>query len=130
MLEAAISIRAHDVDALGHVNNATYFTYLEELLARSLEPVLGDDWVTVRVELDFRRELVLADREVRTEARLERIGSSSLSFRAAVRRADGEVAAEARVVLAAWAPRTRRSRPLTPEEIAAVRALDSPCEGV
>jgi acyl-CoA thioester hydrolase len=116
-------IRVHDIDALGHVNNAAYFTYVEELFAQSLEPVLGEDWVTVRVELDFRRELVLADEEVRAEARLERIGNSSLSFQVALTRPDGVVAADGRVVLVAWTPETRRSRPLSPAETEALGAL-------
>ena len=123
VLATTMQIRAHDIDALGHVNNAAYFTYVEELFAQSLEPVLGQDWVTVRVELDFRRELVLADREVQARARLERIGNSSVAFEVAVTRPDGTVAAEGRVVLVAWAPETRRSRPLSSAETEALQAF-------
>jgi acyl-CoA thioester hydrolase len=118
-----MQIRAHDIDALGHVNNAAYFTYLDELFAQSLESILGQDWVTVRVELDFRRELVLADKEVRAGARLERIGNSSLSFEVALTLPDGTVAADGRVVLVAWTPETGRSRPLSPAETEALQAL-------
>src|SRR6185436_2910448 len=51
-----IPIRWRDIDALGHVNNAVYYSYVEELLAAVLDPVLGAGWVTTRIELDFRRE--------------------------------------------------------------------------
>ena len=33
VLATTMPIRAHDIDALGHVNNAAYFTYVEELFA-------------------------------------------------------------------------------------------------
>jgi acyl-CoA thioesterase FadM len=45
VIEHRISIRFLDTDGLGHVNNAVYFTYLEELLLHWLGPVLGDDFV-------------------------------------------------------------------------------------
>jgi acyl-CoA thioesterase FadM len=126
MLEATVAIRADDIDSLGRVGNAAYFTYLEELFARTLDAVLGQDWVTVRVELDFGHELVLADREVNLEAWLERVGTSSLSFHVALRRADGLAVAEGRVVLVAWAPERRVSRALQPGEVTALQSAASP----
>jgi acyl-CoA thioesterase FadM len=127
VLETTVEIRADDIDALGRVGNAAYFTYLEELFAHGLEAILGDDWVTVRVELEFAHELVLVDRQVKAEAVLERVGNSSLSFRVAVHRADGGPAsAEGRVVLVAWSPERRASRPLTRDEVGALRIAASP----
>lgn len=118
-----IRIRWRDVDALGHVNNAVYLTYLEELLTAELSPVLGDDWVTVRAALDFRREVRLADAEVTASAEIDRIGTSSVTAAVAVALADGTVALEGRVVLAAWDPEIRRSRPWTEPERRALAAL-------
>jgi acyl-CoA thioesterase FadM len=126
VLEATVAIRTDDIDSLGRVGNAAYFTYLEELFARSLEDILGDDWVTARVELDLARELVPADREVKVEAVLERVGNASVSFRVAVRRVDGQAAAEGRVVLVAWSPERRASRPLEPDEVSALRIAAAP----
>jgi len=71
-----IPIRWRDIDALGHVNNAVYLTYLEELLAVVLGPILGDDYVTARVEMDFRNEIRLGEKEVTGIASIERIGTS------------------------------------------------------
>ena len=118
-----IPIRWRDIDALGHVNNAVYLTYLEELLTAYLSPVLGDDWVTARTELDFRREIRLADREVTAEATVERIGTSSVTTRVVLSLPDGEAALEGRVVLVAWDPAKRQSRPLTAAERSALGEL-------
>ena len=118
-----IPIRWRDIDALGHVNNAVYLTYLEELLTAYLSPVLGDDWVTARTELDFRREIRLAHGEVTAEASVERIGTSSVTARVVLLLPQGDVALEGRVVLVAWDPQSRRSRPLTPAEHGALGKL-------
>jgi acyl-CoA thioester hydrolase len=111
-----IRIRWRDIDALGHVNNAVYLTYLEELLTSLLQPVLADDWVTARVELDFRQEVRLSDVEITARAAVERVGASSLMTSVVLALPDGTVALEGRVVLVAWDPQSRRSRPLTDAE--------------
>jgi acyl-CoA thioester hydrolase len=111
-----IRIRWRDIDALGHVNNAVYLTYLEELLTSLLQPVLADDWVTARVELDFRQEVRLSDAEITARAAVEQVGASSLMTSVVLALPDGTVALEGRVVLVAWDPQSRRSRPLTDAE--------------
>ena len=111
-----LEIRWRDIDALGHVNNAVYLTYLEELLTSWLQPAIGDDWVNARIELDWRRELRLADRQVVAKGELLRLGNSSLTARIWFERPDGVVAAEGVAVVVAWDPKARRSRPLSAEE--------------
>jgi acyl-CoA thioester hydrolase len=114
--ELRIRIRWRDIDALGHVNNAVYLTYLEELLNAYLEPVLGVDWVTARTELDFRREVRLADGEVVARAAVERVGTSSITLGVVIDLPDGSAALEGRVVAVAWDAEARRSQPLTAEK--------------
>ena len=121
----AIKVRWRDIDALGHVNNAVYLTYLEELLTGFLGPVLGYEWVTARAELDFRKEVCLADREVIARASIERIGTSSLTTSVAIELEDGTVALEGRLVHVAWEPETRRSRPWTDTERRALAGLSA-----
>ncbi len=116
-----LEIRWRDVDALGHVNNAVYLTYLEELLTSWLRPAIGDDWVNARVELDFRRELRLADRQVVAKGDLIRVGNSSLTVRVAFERPDGLVAAEGEAVVVAWDAGSRRGRPLRADEVERLR---------
>jgi acyl-CoA thioesterase FadM len=126
MLETVVPIRADDLDRRGFVSSAAHLTYLEELFADGLDEVLGQNWVTVRVELERGVDLVQDDGEVRAEAWLERTGRSNLSFRVALRRGDGTVAVSGRVVLVAWDPQTRRSRLLDPGEVDRLRAAAAP----
>ena len=91
-------VRFRDCDAMGHVNNAVYSTYLEEARIG----VLGDliDFILARVEIDFRAELRDGeDVEVRT--RCSRIGTKSFDLEHVVS-AEGRVVAEARSVLVSY----------------------------
>jgi len=61
-----IQVRWRDVDALGHVNNATIVTYLEtartELWRERFGGGTAIPFVVARVEVDYRRQLGLDDR--------------------------------------------------------------------
>ena len=125
MHEKQIEIRWRDQDAYGHVNNAVYLTYLEEVRDEWLERALGesgDAWgyVTARVAIDFRRELTQDDDAVVARLWLTRIGTSSVTTREEIVTAAGELAAEAEAVLVARDPETGRSRPLSDPERAAL----------
>jgi acyl-CoA thioester hydrolase len=122
--EKQIEIRWRDQDAYGHVNNAVYLTYLEEVRDEWLERALGesgDAWgyVTARVAIDFRRELTQDDDAVVARLWLTRIGTSSLTTREEIVTVGGELAAEAEAVLVARNTETGRSRPLSDPERAA-----------
>ena len=105
-------VRFRDCDAMGHVNNAVYSTYLEE----SRIGVLGGlaDFILARVELDFRSELrVGEDVEVRT--RCSRIGTKSFELEHVIS-ANGRVVAEARSVLVSYDYERGESMPV-PDEL-------------
>ena len=126
--ELRIEIRWRDVDALRHVNNAVYATYLEECRDAWLEHALGDDaslwdYVLARVAIDFRNEVSLGEEAVLARATLVRIGTSSLTLREEIRKLDGTIAAEAESVIVARDPETGRSRPLTAAERAALELV-------
>ena len=119
--EKRIEIRWRDLDALRHVNNAVYATYLEEARDEWMQSALGGsgdlwDYVLVRVAIDFRRELTQEDDAVLVRTRLTRIGTSSLTLREEILTLDGTVSAEAESVVVARDPATGRSRPLTAAE--------------
>jgi len=123
--EKQIEIRWRDQDAYGHVNNAVYLTYLEEVRDEWLERALGeagDSWgyVTARVAIDFRRELTQDDDAVVARLWLMRIGTSSVTTREEIVTVAGELAAEAEAVLVARDTETGRSRPLSDPERAAL----------
>jgi acyl-CoA thioester hydrolase len=127
--ERRIEVRWRDVDALRHVNNAVYATYLEECRDGWLEQVLGTenalwDYVLARVAIDFRSEVGLDEEAVLGRVTLARIGTSSLTLHEEIRKLDGTLAAEAESVIVARDRDTGRSRPLTDEERTALeRAL-------
>jgi acyl-CoA thioester hydrolase len=119
-----IEIRWRDMDAYGHVNNAVYLTYLEEVRDEWLEGALDGvasawDFVVARVAIDFRSELTQDDDEVDVSCALARIGTSSIGTREEVRTRAGVLAAEAEAVMVARDRESGRSRPLTDAERAA-----------
>jgi acyl-CoA thioester hydrolase len=118
--EKNIEIRWRDLDAYGHVNNAVYLTYLEEVRDEWLERTLGSDesvwdYVIARVAIDFRRELTQGDDEVVARCTLARVGNSSLTTREELF-VGGQVAAEAEAVLVARDRESGRARPLFERE--------------
>jgi acyl-CoA thioester hydrolase len=129
--EKEIEIRWRDCDAYGHVNNAVYLTYLEEVRDEWLERTLGAssspwDFVLARVAIDFRSELVQDHDVVVASCRLVRIGTSSVTTREEIRRRDGTLAAVAESVEVARDRDTGRSRPMSDAERAAFeRALEA-----
>ena len=125
MHEKKIEIRWRDQDAYGHVNNAVYLTYLEEVRDEWLERALGDSgdawgYVTARVAIDFRRELTQDDDAIVARLWLTRIGTSSVTTQEEIVTVGGELAAEAEAVLVARDTETGRSRPLSDAERAAL----------
>ena len=131
MHEKRIEIRWRDVDHYGHVNNAVYLTYLEEVrdewLARTMpDPEAAWDYVLAHVSIDFRHEVVQADDEVIASCRLESIGSSSVRTREEVRTAAGTLAAEASSVIVARDREAGGSRPIADAERARFEAALEP----
>jgi acyl-CoA thioester hydrolase len=126
--EKRIEIRWRDLDALRHVNNAVYATYLEEARDEWFVGALGPggnfwDYVLARVAIDFRRELTQDDEALVVRTRLVRIGTSSLTFREEIVSLAGWVAAEAESVVVARDRDSGRSRPLTDAERAVLSAM-------
>ncbi len=105
-------VRFRDCDALGHVNNAVYSTYLEE--ARI--DVLGGlaDFILARVEIDFRAELRAGD-AIEIGTRCSRVGTKSFELEHEIRAGD-RVAAQARSVLVGY-DYDRRESVALPEEL-------------
>lgn len=128
--EDEIEIRWRDLDALGHVNNAVYLTYLEELRDGWASAVFGDPrvfawFVLARVSIDFRSEVRLADGRLLGRVSLVRIGRSSLTLSQSLHKGDGTLAAESEAVLVMRDAETGRSRPFSDGERAALeRALE------
>ena len=129
MTEKRIDIRWRDLDSLGHVNQAVYQTYGEEIVDAWFRDALGLsegevwDYVVVRLATDYRSELRLADKQVVGAATLVRLGRSSVTVALKLRAAsDGRVVAETECVFAVWDREARGARPISDEERALLEA--------
>jgi acyl-CoA thioester hydrolase len=77
-------VRFKDVDAMGHVNNAVYLTYLEEARAAwmlELGLASGHDFpiIIARAEIDFRSPARFGD-EIEVGVRAGRFGTKSFDL--------------------------------------------------
>lgn len=96
------TVRFRDLDAMGHVNNAVFSTYIEEArlawLAGEDDPL--SDVILARTEIDFRSPVVLGE-TVEIGVRPARLGNKSFELEYELR-VDGRVVAEARSVLVGY----------------------------
>ena len=126
-----MQVRFRDIDAMGHVNNAVYATYLEQARTEYYRDVIGAklsevDTVLARLELDYASPIELGE-EVTVATAIGELGRSSVPMDYEVR-ADGRVAATGHTIQVVFDRETGDSKPI-PEEwrekIAAAR-FDAP----
>jgi acyl-CoA thioester hydrolase len=124
MLERTIPIRWRDMDAYGHVNNAVYLTYLEEVRDAWAKKILGPsfDFVIVRIAIDYRSELSLEDGEVLVRCWGSGVGTSSIRTREQIAKRGGELAAESESVIVSHDPAARVARSLSDRQRESLRA--------
>lgn len=86
-------IRFADLDAMGHVNNATFFTYFEQARMHYFRHALNRPWdwdtagiIVVRNEADYRVPVFLHD-QLQIRVTCTHIGSKSLTMEYAVTKA-------------------------------------------
>lgn len=118
VFEHAVAVRWRDTDALGHVNNAVFMTYLEEARDALYTAIIGADpiYVVVRIEADFLAEIRYEDRQIIVRIEVERVGKTSLTTRETILTAADEVAAQARVVTVRWDQESRKPIPFSAAE--------------
>ena len=115
------NVRFRDVDCLGHVNNAVFASYLETgrvniLWEQNSRMQLSDSmFVMAHLGLDFVAEVTWPG-EVEIGTCVTRIGRSSITMFQAIFQ-QGRCTATAETVLVAMDAETRRSRPLTDDDI-------------
>jgi acyl-CoA thioester hydrolase len=104
-------VRFRDCDAMGHVNNAVYSTYLEEARIDVVGSLSA--FILARVEIDFRAEL-RAGEEIEVGSRVGRVGTKSFDLEHEIRAGERPVA-EAKSVLVAYDYELGASVPLSEE---------------
>ena len=124
--EKAIDIRWRDLDAYGHVNQAVYLTFAEEVLDDWFRRRLGRgpgqvwDYVARRTTIEYRSGLRLEDVRAVGSVELVKLGTTSVTTRTTLRAPDGRVAAEVENVVVVIDGKGGASRPLTEAERSAL----------
>jgi acyl-CoA thioester hydrolase len=114
--ETEIDVRFRDIDALGHVNNAVYSTYLEQARIEYFEDVVGEGifeglgFVIADLHVDFARPISYEESVVVT-VRAGELGTSSIPVEHEIR-ADGAVAATAEGLLVTYDSDAGEPRPI------------------
>jgi acyl-CoA thioester hydrolase len=111
-----IEVRFRDCDAMGHVNNAVYLTYLEEarfshwrangLASRTLDsapaqsgaPADVPGVILARVEIDYRRPAKYGD-TLRIDLGVAAVGRTSFTYEYEIADAAGALVAAAKTVI-------------------------------
>ena len=124
--EKQIEIRWSDLDSYGHVNQAVYLTYAEEVLDDWFQTRLGRrpgttwDYVARRTTIDYVGELRLTDQIAVGSAELVGLGTTSLTAKVTLSAPDGRVATELELVVVAIDGAGGTGRPLSDAERAAL----------
>jgi len=114
-------VRWRDLDAMNHVNNAVYFTYLEQGRVHYLRELglvsddpMGIGFILAEAHCAFRSPLKLGER-VTVRIRISELGRSSFVFHYRLEGRDGRLAAEARSTQVRYDYDTEQSVPLSNE---------------
>lgn len=119
-----IEVRFADLDAIGHLNNAKYLTYIEQIRIFYVRDVCewqGGAWNTLgmilaRTEIDYKLPIGFDDKVV-AYCRVSRIGSKSFDMEYLLTRQNGdtkpEIAAEIKTIMVAYDYANDRTMPVT-----------------
>jgi acyl-CoA thioester hydrolase len=125
-----IQIRFRDTDAMGHVNNAVYLTYLEIARTAYWHQVFAIanynqvDFILARAEIDFARPLLIQDEAV-VWIRVNEIGEKSFRFAYEIVTAAG-VAARAETIQVMFDYAVGRSKVMASAQRSAILAFEAP----
>ena len=118
-----IHVRWDDLDAFGHVNNASYLTFIQEVradmtwysrIAKGLKPMFKE-MVVARAEVDYLVPIMEGGFELEVEIWVSKIGTSSFVLQYEMKSKAG-LHAKAVTVQVAVDAKSKRSRPLDDEE--------------
>jgi acyl-CoA thioester hydrolase len=101
--EHEIAVRFRDCDAMGHVNNAVYLSYLEQARVEAWHRMTGTtglpkNMILARVEIDYRAPATLGDRLL-VRLQVAAVGTTSFTLDCTIQNVrTREVVAAARTV--------------------------------
>lgn len=115
-----IRVSYRDVDVMGHVNNAAYFTYMETVRChyymkfRKLTDPADLDIIVAAQSCQYLRGLVY-DEAFDIHVWPSKIGNSSFTLCYAMRTVDGEIVATADTVIVMFDYKQNAKKPIDPE---------------
>ena len=123
LTRVSISVRWRDMDAMGHVNNAKYVSYLEEARVRWMLGVEGVSMsdriapVVANTNINYRLPIVWPN-DIVVELFVERLGNSSVTIghRIVDQNDDSKLYSDGNVVVVWMDTQTGKSAPL-PEAV-------------
>ena len=129
-LAVPVEVRFRDMDSMGHVNNAVYFTYFENARIAYWRAVpwirsrKNLDYILARAECDFKSPTTLED-ELCCHIRVAFFGRSSFAFDYLLRdERTGRSVAEGRTVQVMYDYAVRTSRAVDQDMRAAVESFE------
>jgi acyl-CoA thioester hydrolase len=105
-------VRWGDLDAFGHVNNATYLVYAQEARYAWSKMI---EMVVARAEVDFIAPIYIGDFNLDIEIWVNKIGTSSFGVTYEMKNGD-ELVAVVKTVQVTVSMETKKSRPLNDAE--------------
>lgn len=130
-----LEVRWRDLDALGHVNNAVYFTYLEQArihylqeLGLSFRDLQDVGIILAEATCTYHSPLSLGER-VTIWIRVSELRNSSFIFEYRMEGEDGRLAATARTVQVCYDYAARRAIPIPDHWRAAITAYEPGLQG-
>jgi len=118
-VKVPIEVPYRDIDAMGHVNNAVYFSYFELARQKYWEAAVGVEsyldigFVMASAAIDYRLPAHMGDR-LEVEIHCPRTGKSSFDFAYRITRS-GELVAEGKSAQVLWDWRGGGKRVFTDE---------------
>ena len=116
-------VRWNDLDAFGHINNANYLTFIQEVradftwysrIAKGLKPMFAD-MVVARAEIDYLEPIYAGGFEIDIAIWVSKIGNSSFTLEYELTSKAG-VHARARTIQVAVNMESKKSRAINEEE--------------
>lgn len=113
--EKEIYVRYADTDAMGHINNATYATYLETARSSYYDAIVGEfpdgvETVVAKLMIDYHGEIRYGD-AVAVAVGVVELGETSFEMAYNVK-TDGVTVATSRTVIITVDSKTGESRPI------------------
>jgi len=121
--KSSIYVRWADLDQFGHVNNANYLTFIQEVRAdfiwysrikRGVEPIIPD-MVVAKAEMDYLIPIYDSGFDLDVEIWVSKIGNASFELSYELTSEKG-LHARAKTVQVAVDMETKKSRRITPHE--------------